>query len=405
MIPYDESKSVDFGNGINQANNEFFVIHGYRINDGGMTSVMSQRAAWDFYVGGLDWHTSKTKHLNEYRAQYGLPAVVDPIPPTASRGPLAPFPPPVTYRTELPWDPPHERDFLRADSWGVVIPDAPVVPGSSTKHPERILSWFVDRYEADFRKRYLQTYASYGYTHLKLSYADSCGPVDNGPNSPPGNGHSLEQFIETCLEVKRYLPYVQVVIGSKYFQPRNMTAAQWASFADPIMDALHQANAVDEWILGWEWDLWNTPGEPTISAFKHAGQKAHAAGRSFWMHYSPHVTSWFKDGDPRGRFGFYDDIAPDVDGLNYQTFPTWTVEDMQARIVDSLWQFGKRGNDVKFRLDEDQAALMFDQDKPDSEDANVRGYLACCTIDNVRWTDAKVWGFGNGARRVDGSPL
>jgi hypothetical protein len=94
MIPYDESKSVEFGNGINDSNTEYFVIHGTHINDGGMTSVMSQRCAWDYYVGGVDWQTAKIKHLNEYRDQYGLPHIGPPMPVV----PLLPAPP---SRTQL----------------------------------------------------------------------------------------------------------------------------------------------------------------------------------------------------------------------------------------------------------------------------------------------------------------
>lgn len=310
------------------------------------------------------------------------------------------------------------RDYLRADSWGVTIPGMPWVPGASSRHPERVLSWFVDRYTSEWRKRYLETYAGYGYTHLKLSYADSTGPLDNGPNSPPGAGRSLAQFIETALEVKRYVPYVQVVIGSKYFQPGYMNAQQWADFADPIMLALIQANAVDEFILGWEWDLWNTPGRTTIDAFTHAGQLAHAHGRSFWMHFSQHTTSWFADGDPRGRFGFYDDIGTAVDGINYQTgaYPAddpdpsrrgqpWSPRDLQDRIVDTLWQFGTQGNRHKFRCDESLAWRMWDNDQPTEDDANLYDFLACCTVDDVRHTDARVWGYGNGGRRPDGTRL
>ena len=91
MISYDEQFSVDFGNGINKANDEYFAAHGAHINDGGMTSVMSQRCAWDYYVGGLDRQTSLYKHWNEYRDQYGLPHV-EPG-PTPPPGPVPPFPP------------------------------------------------------------------------------------------------------------------------------------------------------------------------------------------------------------------------------------------------------------------------------------------------------------------------
>jgi hypothetical protein len=313
--------------------------------------------------------------------------------------------PPGDYAKTLPWTPPTSRDFLRADSWGVTLPGAPWVPGASSRHPERILSWFIDRYSPDWQARYLDAYAARGYTHLKLSYADSCGPVDNGPWSPPGNAQTLEQFVQTCLRVKDVVQFAQVVIGSKYFQPHDMSAQQWADFADPIMDALIAAKAVDEFILGWEWDLWNTPGRATIEAFKHAGQKAHAADCSFWMHFSPEKTSWFADGDKRGRYGFYDDIGTDVDGLNYQTVPTWDMAETQARIVDTLHQFGEQGNRHKFRFDEDQASLMFDNDQPDEDAANARGFAALCTIDNVKHTDAKVLGFGNGARMPDGTVI
>jgi hypothetical protein len=296
------------------------------------------------------------------------------------------------------------------------MPDAPWVPGASQRHPERVLSWFLDRYAADFRRRYLTQYAQDGYTHIKRSYADSCGPSDRSripypvQPGPPGNDLSLKQFVESCLECKRYVKHVQVMIGSKSFQPAYMSAQQWADFADPIMEALIEANAADEFILGWEWDLWNAPGDVTIQAFKHAGQRAHAAGRSFWMHFSPHVTAWFKDGDPRGRFGFYDDIGTDVDGLNYQSGRNpdgslWDCDLLQARIVDSLWQFGTQGNRHKFRLDEDAASLQWDNDRPNEDDGDLRGYVGCCTVDNVRHTDAKVWGFMNGGRMPDGTAI
>lgn len=337
-----------------------------------------------------------------------------PSPPVA-RGPLPPFTQPINYRTTLPWEPPHERNFCRGDAWGVVMPNAPWVPGASTRHPERILSWFLDRYEKSFQEDYLALYAGYGYTHFKLSLADSMGKIDNGSNSPPGNGKTLDQFIETCLLVKRYVPYCQVMLGSKYFAdfegraghcPNFMTAQQWADWSDPLIDALIKAKAVDEILLGWEWNLWNTPGETTINAFRHCGQKAHAAGLSSWMHFGPHVTSWFADGDPRGRFGFYDDLKNDVDGINYQTQGTaWDNKEMQDRIVDTLWQFGERGNDYLFRFDEDYATFMWNNDKPDSDDANLRCYLACCTIDDVKHTDSRVWGYMNGGRRPDGSRL
>jgi hypothetical protein len=382
-------------------------------------------------------------------------------PPAIARGPLPPFVEPVNYRIELPWTPPPipTRDYCRGDAWGVEMPGAPVVPGASPNKPERILSWFVDRYTSDFQKAYLEKYAGFGYSHFTLSYADSCGPVSMPPTAPPGNGRTLDQFIETCLFVKRYVKYNRIMIGSKYFQPGFMTAQQWADFADPIMDALIAAKAADEFVLGWEWNLWNTPGQVSVDAFRHCGQKARAAGLSSWMHYSPHYTSWPADGDSRGRFGFYDDLQGDVDGIDYQSMgPYWSPAMLQARIVDTLWVFGTRPDNLRLRLWEDFAAWMFDNDTvtvpvedvtatrafleydfepsprwgvphrfrprrphgatPMPQDstvtktvnvtpeyANQRGYIGACTIDNVKGSDAKVWGYGNGGRMPDGSRL
>jgi hypothetical protein len=320
------------------------------------------------------------------------------------RAALPPFPS-GSFVKEMSWTPPKSRDFLRANAWGITIPDAPFVPGGSSIHPERVLSWFLDRFPPDIQKRWLDQNAMNGYTHVIQSAADSLGPANNGPASPPGAAQSLAQFVATCKMIKQAGLFVTVFLGSKYFQPKDMGTAQWIAFVDPIMNALLDADVVDEFVPGWEWDLWNVPGRITIDVFKHVGQRAHAAGKSCWIHFSSEKTSWFADGDTRGRFGFYDDLGTDVDGLMYQTIPTWSISDTQARIVDTLHQFGDQGNRHKFRFFEDQASLMFDGDRPNETDADMRGFLACCTVDNVRHSDAKVWGYGNGARRPDGGAL
>jgi len=346
--------------------------------------------------------------------------------PVIVRGPLPPFPPPVNYYTALPWTPPPDRDYLRGDFWGVEMEGAPMVPGMGRKY-ERIFSWFLPKYALDFQQQYLTKYAGYGYTHFLLSYADAVGPVDN-PGKTPGSGQTLEQFLETCALVKKYVKYLHVRFGSKDFQPAGMSPQQWADFVDPVFERLVAAKLVDEVSLGWELNLWNTPGQPLIESLRHLGGLAHAHGISSWEHFSPHYTSWFADGDERGRFGWYDDLAGGgVDGLDYQTMgPHWSPQMLQARMVDTLYQFGQRGNDFKLRMEEDLAFWMWDSDTVQvqvddavdaagnpvystvsvtPEDANVRGYVSACTIDDVKHTDAKCWGYGNGARRVDGSRL
>jgi hypothetical protein len=70
MIPYDEAKSVEFG----LACNDVYTESGAAF-DAGMVSVHSQRAAYDHYVGGMPWADAMKKHINNFRAEYGLPPV------------------------------------------------------------------------------------------------------------------------------------------------------------------------------------------------------------------------------------------------------------------------------------------------------------------------------------------
>lgn len=376
---------------------------------------LTARAAASGYAGGPVSRGWLDRFLADASAAYGssfsaAPAgpAIDPVTPdlSATYGPsvVAPFPP-GTYEHVLPWVPPRTRDFLRANAWGVTMPGFPWVPGASSRHPERILSWFLDRYSPAQQVQILDAHRARGLTHFILSAPDSLGPADNGPARPPGAAQSLESFVALCGVVKSRMPYCTVFLGSKDFQPANMTAAQWTAYALPIMDVLMSAGVVDEFVPGWEWDLWNVPGAPTLDALRAIGDHAHSGGCSCWLHFSPEKTSWFADREPRGRFGFYDDLGASIDGLMYQTVPGWSMPTTQARIVDTLAQFGRQGNRHRFRFYEDVASQMFDGDHPDEADGNMRGYLACCTNDNVAHTDATVWGYGNGGEQPDGSPL
>lgn len=343
--------------------------------------------------------------------------------------PPLPRPLPRADRDGVPWAtaptwtiPPNPtRDYLRGDMWGVEMPGAPWIPGVSSKHPERILSWFVDRYPLDFQRAYLTKYAGFGYSHLYLS----------PPDSIQGAGHTLAEFVATVNRVKQYVPFVGIMLGSKVYQPHDMTPSAWAAYVDPLLDAL--LPVADEFSI-WEFDLWNRTAPDAVEIWKHIGDRAHSAGRSCWLHFSPHVTSWFKDQDPRGRYGFYDDLNTSIDGINYQGVSDWTTQDAADRAVDTLHQFGTQPYGHKFRYWEDVAILMFDgasqvfyegQMLPDGstipagdprigtprgapvtpEDANCRGWYLSSVFDNVKHTGAHVWGFGNGGRRPDGTAL
>lgn len=343
--------------------------------------------------------------------------------PVLVRPPLpAPFPDPVrdgaVFATTLPWDSgatrqvqqtrfpfrfhpvpttmaapaPVHRDYLRGDAWGVRMANAPLIDGVNAATKDLILSWFLDRYPLEFQHAYLAKYAGYGYTHFYLS----------PPDSIQGAGKTLAQFVDTCELVKSYGLLVGLNLASKVYQPANMAPEPFIAYLDPLLDALLEVG--DEFVPAWEWNLWNRTAPDAITIMRHVGQRAHGAGKTSWLHFGPHTTSWFKDGDPRGRFGFWDDLAGDVNGINYQSDPYWTTRELQDRMVDTLWQFGESKYDYKMRMWEDQATKQFNG-HADENDGDARGYLSCCTYDNVKHTDALVWGFGNGGRRPDGTRI
>jgi hypothetical protein len=330
--------------------------------------------------------------------------------PPVPRPPLPPFPPnaidPSTHYDQLlPWTPPQTRDFLRANAWSVTIRGLPFVYGGSNEQPERCIQWFLPRWSRDWQQRILTAVAQRSYTHFVTIVSDV---VNDQPNL------SLGQFAEMLRFIRGSVPYVQVGLASKVYQPRDMSVDQWKAYVDPILDAV--LPVCDEVVPAWEWDSFNIPGgtdSPSVAVPKYIGQRAHAAGVSCWMHFLPHVTWWGAAGtDCPDRFAYWSALGADVDGLQYQQIPTnaagtsvLPISEAQARLVDTLSQFGRQGNQHKLRHFEDTASLGFTQDRPDEDDSDERGYLACCTIDNVAGTDARIWGYGNGGRRPDGSSL
>ncbi len=321
-----------------------------------------------------------------------------PIPPIV-RGPLS-FPDPnrdgSPFVTTLPWTVPPIPDirYSRGDAWGVEMPDAPLVLGMYPPTKDRILSYFIDRYPIAFQRAYLKTYAGYGYTHLTLSPPDSLGD----------GGQSIGQIKETIARVKTYVPYVALNMTSKDYPPFGvgqfqLTVAQFKAYIDPLLDAF--LPLADEFIPFWETDLYFPAGAPLLEMLHYFGQRVHAAGKHVYHHYSSGVTAWQENG--KDRFSFWNDLDIDVDGLNYQTNPNWQSREVQDRLVDTLKFFGQT-NRWRMRCWEDAATNLFwGTTTPD--DANARQWLACCTYDNVGGTDAKVWGFGNGARRPDGTRI
>lgn len=301
--------------------------------------------------------------------------------------PCASCPTPTSYDKDLGliWTnarPPRERDFLRADAWGVEVAGLPFVPGGSSEHPERVLTYFFDLYPAAWQQSILDAHWVRGYTHFVLSW----------PDSRERAGRSLSQFVATCQRVKAYGFYVHVKLGSKDFDPRDQTLAQWQAALDPVLDALFAAQAIDEASF-WEYDSFNTDGQPAIDVHKYFGRRCHEHGVSFWCHFLPEHGFWC----PEGYAFWWNALGADVDGLDYQADSGWDVGELQSRLVDNLKRLGTAH---KLRAFELTASRQFSGDHPTEDEANAIGFCALCTRG-----PQPVYGFNNGARARDGSVL
>jgi len=321
-------------------------------------------------------------------------------------------PTPTSYDQTLPASPSLARDFLRGSFWSVVVPGLPFVPGNvpwsggSLEHPERLVQGLDYKYDRrEWWPRMVAENAARGYTHWLRWWG----------NARVDGGNSEEQFVDDCLYLKSLgVPYVKVWLWAKDADPHDLSADDLKRRFESIVGKLCRANAVDEFTPGGEWNLGNVPGRPTIDFFKWVGQQAHGAGASCWAHFSTEVTSWFADGDPRGRYGFWDDLGGDVDGIDYQAVPVtfnepippdgsrWDIGEFQSRLVDTLKQFGEQGNRHKIRACEFSAILSFVGDYPDEDQHDALGFLACCTRASK---GAVVWGSGDGVRMPDGTAI
>jgi len=289
------------------------------------------------------------------------------------------------------WD----KRFWRGNAWSVTIPGLPWVPGGSSQQPERVLTWFLDRYEPAWQTQILTAHAERGYTHFSLSWPDS-----------RSYGQSLEQFIATCRLVKSWGFYVHVFLGSKVYDPQDETwGGWWGQVTAPVLQTLVSAGCVDIITPGWEWDGWNVPGDSTFAIYQGLAAIAVPAGIDVWTHFDIEYTSWFADGG--NRFQWWDSMRGILTGILYQGNPflnpdgslVWSMGERQARAADTQNQDTFADGTFKFVYWEADAAEQFDNAHPTEAEAAMHGYLMLCSPGGCA-----VNGFGNGCWLPDGTP-
>jgi hypothetical protein len=330
------------------------------------------------------------------------PPKVGPIPPPTIWPHCYTCPSPNAY-DQTPWWTDADlasRDFLRASHWSRVVPGLPFVPGGSSEFPERLVQGLDYRYDRkQWWPKMVDAVLQAGDTHW-LRWWPDCRV--NGANSE-------EQFVDDCLYLKSMgIRYVKVWLTAKGYDKQDASANERIASVQSLVEKCQKAGAVDEYTAGGEYNLFNVPGEPTISFFRWVGERAHEVGASAWAHFGSEVTSWFADGDSRGRYGFWDDLGDTTNGIDYQGMLTyfaqqptdpqhWDIGELQARIVDTLRQFREQGNRHRIRGMEWSALESFTREHPTPEEHDSLGWCVMCTRDQTNSaTPAHVWGSGDG---------
>jgi hypothetical protein len=379
-----------------------------------------------------------------------------PIPPPVVLVPRDPLPPfdtltydpdtgaPLPVYTELREAPPANADvrWWRGDAWGITIPDLPPVPGGGTGPSQsRVLTYFLDRYDraagggTAWEQKILDQHRANGYPHISLSPQDSFA-----------DGATEDDYVAMSVRCREAGLFVHHLMRSKYYTGASVTAAQRR---DPrrnrrllerrrmppkkgqfeAMPDLDEPNALMERLLregamqietpAWEMNFWSP--DTCYAMIEHDAALIGERAR-IMLHFFPHYISWQRDDETPTDFWRF--CYRKVDGICYQCDPEWTGGMMCARITDGLdrlapgglWGLGHSGrfitpeepdgHPIDYVVWETVATQQFnnlqdgDGRVSDEDTGNCKGYQCTCSPGQL-----VVRGFGNGARRPDGTAL
>lgn len=334
-------------------------------------------------------------------AQAPEPPPPPPAPAPIARGPLGPFdrattdpqtgaPLPVSTQLREPPPPPGTLRWWRGNAFGVTVPGLPAVAGGQTgPAQERMLTWFLDRFSADWQDRILAAHVARGYDRFVLSWPDSRGAAQ-----------SIRNYVATTQRVQDAGLLPCHMLLSKVYDGTNPDPAG----LDPVIDALREANLIPLASIGWELNLFNDPGHLQHVIDHVAGRLPITDQRALYVHFSPHYAAWQPDRPGGSGADFWKIQSGKLTGLLYQGNPDWSVGMLQARLNDvlvrlvqgGLWGLSQSFDVVAF---ETIATLQFNN-QADEDRGDLVGFESLCAPGGH-----PVQGFGNGARYPDGSPL
>ncbi len=343
-------------------------------------------------------------------------------PPPIIRPPLGPYPQPVNYPTELGFHPPPIPDlyFYRGNFCGLHLPGAPWVPGANEANPDCVMACLLDNYPPAWQEKYLDTYAGYGYTHLQRSIGHSLY-----------YGGTVASHIQLSKKAQSIGLYAdEWFLGGEALKTPNADAAYWAPILQPIIDQMLGAGAIDHACVGWQLDQlnWDAPGNPLISIIAYVA-KALPAKIPLYTHWMNEALAWWKTGgenwyDPQfgntwvdNRFSWWWAMQPYLTGGHHQGDNQMALTDPRLygdKMLDTLNPFNgdkgkgdmgqsQRYNHQPFQMTvfENMAQYEFDGKATETQ-GDTSSYLLMC----IRGANnSHLSGYGNGARRPDGSRL
>ena len=278
--------------------------------------------------------------------------------------------------------------FWRAAPWDATVPGLPFVSGGSSKHPERALSWFLDRWTTDWQDQIIAQNRRMGVTHFVLSW----------PDSRDGNGQSEDDFLGTVNRVNAAIPYVPTFLTSKVYDNGKSVPQHLADVTDIVNRLYAQGQRI--FVVGWELDTFFSGQD--LEAFSAQLIALHPDADWYW-HFTTYKTSWQPDGQPRAQFWQFLAAQPHTGilGLLYQGNQNDSCGLMQAHYNDAMVPAsGLQAAGALLVPFELVAMNEFDGDHPDWNDAAARAWSVTNTPGPIQSA-----GFSHGSRYPNGQPL
>lgn len=274
-----------------------------------------------------------------------------------------------------------------ANMCGTRVAGVPNVPGGSSD-PSLVLSWFLDRYNADDRQRIYAAWREEAFTHCLLSWPDSRAV-----------GATPQTFTALCQEVIAAGFAPAVMLCSKVYDPTDAPGIL-ANIA-PVLPLL--VGVVPVFCLGWELNLWLSP--QVVATLRDTlcpnilGQEPRTL---IYAHFGPGVFAWQFPGQPTSAF--WNASVGKLTGVFHQRDPDedkGVRGEYQARITDCLERFNGAdgfvtdsgfGHPFDFVALEITASQQFDGSMTESQ-GNEWGQAALATPPSGQ---VHVMGSGNG---------